>query len=388
MILSTTVLNGFKTGITEKVFGFWGHVHVMDSKINRSLELSPILDNASLKDSIAAIHGLVRTDSDGFGSEVATKGGVRDIHPFILLPAIINRKDDLEGIILKGVNHEYNWQTFQSYLKKGEFPDMSAGRASREILVSEQTARRLRVDVGDKLVIYFLEEKEAVKKAFNISGIYRTGLEEYDVKFAFIHLAVLQDVLQWRPDQVGGFEVFIDDIDDADAIADYIYSNVLPANLYAQTIQEKFGNLFEWIGLQDMNAFLLMILMTIVAIINMSTALLILILERSKMIGILKAIGAANWSIRKIFIWVALWIMGMALLIGNALGLGLSLFQQQTGLLKLDESSYYLSEVPIEFNLINILAVNIITILVTLLFMLVPSYLVTRVRIIKILRFD
>lgn len=384
MIMATLVLYGFKNGISEKVFGFWGHIHITDSKINRSLELSPILNNNDLKTAVASIEGVYdERDKDNY-----TKGGVSRIHPYIMMPAIINRKDDLEGIILKGVDEEYDWTGFEQYLREGRFPDTSTKKPGRDILISEQTARRLQVDVDDKLVIYFLDEQEAVRKAFNISGIYKTGLEEYDVKFAFLHMGILQDVLEWDSAQVGGFEVFIDDIEDAELLADYIYNEILPPNLYAQTIKEKFDNLFEWIGLQDLNALLLLVLMTLVAVINMSTALLILILERARMIGVLKSIGANIWTIRKVFLYVAFWIMTASLILGNFLGLGLAAVQKYTGFMKLDETNYYLSEVPIEFNWYSILLLNLATMLVTVLFMLIPTYLVSRIQVIKILRFD
>ena len=389
MILATTVLYGFKKGVSEKVFGFWGHIHITDTRINRTLELSPILNNSDLKSQISLIDQVYeRYEEDGKLIERRSQGGVKSIHPYIVLPAIVNRKDDLEGIILKGVDKEYNWEGFSGYLKRGAFPNLSSDTLSREILISEQTATRLRVGEGDKLVIYFLQEKDAIRKAFTISGIYRTGLEEYDVKFAFMDMRVIQDVLDWEESQIGGFEIFIDHIDDAGLIADYIYNELLPPNLYAETIKEKFGGLFEWIGLQDMNAYLLLILMAIVAVINMSTALLILILERSKMIGILKAVGARDWTIRQIFIYTAFWIMLMALVLGNVLGFSVALIQKFTGIFKLDESTYYLSEVPIEFDFLSIVAVNAGTILMTLVFMIIPTFLVTRISVIKVLRFD
>ncbi len=389
MILATTVLYGFKSGISEKVFGFWGHIHITDTKLNRSLELSPISDSQELKTTIASIKRVEAPyEIGGTIKTLESNGGVNSIHPYIMLPAIINRKDDLEGIILKGINHEYDWSNFEGYLKEGAFPDLGTSEPGRDILISQQTALRLKVGVGDKLVIYFLEEKDAIKKAFNISGIYKTGLEEYDVKFAFMDFRIIQEVLGWDNSQVGGFEVFIDDIEDAIIMADYIYNDILPPNLYAETIQEKFEGLFEWIDLQDMNAYLLLLLMTIVAIINMSTALLILILERSRMIGVLKAIGSSDMSIRKIFIYTAFWIMGLSLVFGNILGLSFAFIQQKTGMLKLDETTYYLSEVPIEFNLPVILILNVATIIVTLVFMMIPTYLVTRISVIKVLRFE
>lgn len=388
MILSVSVLLGFKNGITEKVFGFWGHIHVTDSKISRTFELTPILNSEAIKDSISSIGYVEKGVGESMSNSIKSEGGVKSINPYIMLPGIIKtQRKDLEGIILKGIDKDYKWDSFKSYLKDGNFPKLEIG-SKREILISQQTARRLKVKVGDKLNVYFIKDKDAKTKQFKISGIYRTGLEEYDVKFVFVDMAVLQNILDWDETQIGGYEIFIDNIDDAELIADYIHNEILPANLYSETIKNKFGNLFKWIELQDMNALLLLILMTIVAIINMSTAVLILILERSKMIGTLKALGMPNWNIRKIFIFNALWILVMAILFGNALGIGVALLQKNTGLIKLDETNYYLSEVPIHFDMLSVLGINIVTIVVTLLVMIIPTYMVTKISPIKILRFE
>ncbi len=388
MILSVSVLMGFKNGITEKVFGFWGHIHVTDSKISRTFELTPIQNSEAIKDSISSIGYVERGVGESMSDVIKSKGGVTSINPYIMLPGIIKtQRKDLEGIILKGIDSDYKWDNFKSYLKDGQFPQLGLGN-KREILISEQTSRRLKVNIGDKLNVYFVKDKDAKTKQFKISGIYRTGLEEYDVKFVFVDMNVLQNILDWDRSQIGGYEIFIDNLEDAELVADYIHEEILPANLYAETIKNKFGNLFKWIELQDMNALLLLILMTIVAIINMSTAILILILERSKMIGTLKALGMGNWDIRKIFIYNALWILAMAIVIGNILGIGLALFQKTTGFIKLDETNYYLSEVPIHFDIWSILGINIVTIIVTLLVMVIPSYMVTKISPIKILRFE
>ena len=391
MILAVSVLLGFKNGITEKVFGFWGHIHITDSKISRTLELTPIENSSAIKDSIANIAHVSKTNRVRFDDTDAvseSKAGVKSINPYIMMPGIIKTKnDDIEGIILKGIDEDYNWEAFRSYLKEGEFPQFGL-KSNREILISQQTARRLRVGVGDKLNVYFIKDKDAKTKRFIISGIYRTGLEEYDVKFVFADMTVLQDVLDWDKSQIGGYEIFIEDIADAEIIADYVYEEVLPANLYAQTIKDKFDNLFKWIELQDMNALLLLILMTIVAIINMSTAILILILERSKMIGTLKALGMHNWDIRKIFIYNSFWILGLALILGNIIGFAVAILQKSTGIMKLDETNYYLSEVPIHFDFGAIVVINLLTIIVTLLVMIIPSYMVTKISPIKILRFE
>jgi len=392
MILSTAVLLGFKEGVSEKVFGFWGHIHITDTRMSRTFELSPILDDDALKDSITTIgqlnYSIVNSET-GSVVQKQTKGGVKEIIPYIVMPGIINSKAEaMEAVMLKGLNEEYNWQNFETYLKEGVFPDLTSEKTSRSILISEQTSKRMQVEVGEKVIIYFLKDQEPIKRAFKVSGIYKTGLEEYDKKVGFVDIRILQDVLNWRPDEVAGFEVFIDDIADVEPIADYIYNEILPPQLYDETIKEKFASMFDWIKMQDINGILLLVLMTIVALVNMCTALLILILERSKMIGVLKSLGMSNWDLRKIFIYIALWIMGLSMLFGNILGIGIGYLQKATGLIKLNEANYYLSEVPVTFDIWSLLGINIATIAVTALVMIVPTYLVTRIKPLDILRFQ
>ncbi len=392
MILSTAVLLGFKEGVSEKVFGFWGHIHITDTRMSRTFELSPIKDDQALKDSITSIAQLNYSIVDNNSGNIKnreTKGGVREIIPYIVMPGIINSKAEaMEAVLLKGLNEEYNWTNFESYLQEGAFPVLDGEKNSREILISEQTSKRIQVKVGEKVIIYFMKDQEPIKRAFKVCGIYRTGLEEYDKKVGFVDIRVLQGVLDWNSDEVAGFEVFIDDIDDLDPIADYIYSELLPPQLYDETIKEKFASMFDWIKMQDINGILLLVLMTIVALVNMCTALLILILERSRMIGILKALGLSNWNLRKIFIYISLWILGLSLLIGNILGLGIGYLQKSTGIIKLDEANYYLSEVPVRFDIVSMLGINIATIVMTTIVMIVPTYLVTKIKPVEILRFQ
>ncbi len=392
MILSTAVLLGFKEGVSEKVFGFWGHIHITDTRMSRTFELSPIKDDQALKDSITSIAQLNYSIIDNNSGNIKnreTKGGVREIIPYIVMPGIINSKAEaMEAVLLKGLNEEYNWTNFESYLQEGAFPVLDGEKNSREILISEQTSKRIQVKVGEKVIIYFMKDQEPIKRAFKVCGIYKTGLEEYDKKVGFVDIRVLQGVLDWNSDEVAGFEVFIDDIDDLDPIADYIYSELLPPQLYDETIKEKFASMFDWIKMQDINGILLLVLMTIVALVNMCTALLILILERSRMIGILKALGLSNWNLRKIFIYISLWILGLSLLIGNILGLGIGYLQKSTGIIKLDEANYYLSEVPVRFDIVSMLGINIATIVMTTIVMIVPTYLVTKIKPVEILRFQ
>lgn len=388
MILSSLVIEGFKNEISHKIFGFWGNIHITDSRITRNFDLRPIKNDQALKAEISDI-GQLEYSMDGGDQMTETKGGVRSISPYITCPGILRTKEkELEGIVLKGIDEEYDQAVFAEYLLEGKFPAVSDSVPPRQILISEQTSKRMKLDIDDKVIIYIFKSGGQVKRQFKISGIYRTGLEEYDRKFAFIDLRVIQGLLDWEADQVGGYEIFIDDVDDAIPIADYIYQEVIPSNLYAETIQEKHSNIFEWLEFQDINERVIFLLMVIVALINMSTALLILILERSKMVGILKSLGMPDFDLRSVFIYNALYILGLALIIGNLLGLLIAFVQSRTGFLKLDEESYYLSEVPVHFDLWALIYINVGTIIVTLLVMIIPTFLVTKIDPIDILRFD
>jgi len=390
MLLATSVIKGFKSGISDKIYGFWGNIHVTDTHAARSFELRPIVNDQAIKDSIRSI-GFLEYETNEVGKRpqrLKTKGGVKSVSPFLTFPGILNRKELMEGIMLKGINAEYDKSLFEPYLKEGEFPSVEDSTASRGILISSQTAKRLKLVLDDKVNVHFLKDRNQVKRRVKVVGIYKTGLEEYDRKFAFIDMRIIQQILDLDADQVSGFEILVDEVEDAPVIADYIYNEILPRNMYAETIQEKQSSIFQWLELQNINENVALLLMVIVAIINMITVLLILILERSKMIGILKAIGQTDWELRQVFIYASLYILILALFFGNMIGLGLGWLQKTTHFLKLDETNYYLSSVPIEFDLMSILAINIGAIIITALVMILPTFLVTRISPIDILRFD
>ncbi len=391
MILTISILQGFKKSISEKVFGFWGHMHITDTRLSRSFELSPFKDDAALKDSILSIGTLsyAKVDKQGrlLGTS-STRGGVDQLNSYIMIPAILSNKKSMEGMVLKGVNEAFNWNKFESYLKEGRFPTITKDSTTREMLISEQTSLRNGLKIGDPVLVYFVNDQQQLKRKFKVSGIFRTGLEEYDRKFAFVDMGVIQQVLKWDKDMITGMEIFLDDIEDAEAIADYIYEEVLPNSLYSETIKERFRSMFDWIAMQDINGALLLTLMLIVALVNMSTALLILILDRTRMIGVLKSIGYSNWNVRKVFIYLSIWILIISLIIGNCMGIGFGLLQKATGLIKLNEANYYLSEVPIHFDFSAIILINVGTILVTLLVMVIPTFLVTRIKPVDILNIE
>lgn len=394
MIIATALIAGFKKEITSKIFGFWGHIHITDTDINRSLlEVYPIDKNQDFYpslDTIGPMEYIERKEWNGkeFDIPRKTKGGVRHIQVFALKPGIIKSKTEMEGIILKGIGKDFDWGFMEQYILEGEPITLEDSTMSREILISQQTADRVRVGVGDRFEVHFIEKSgESLTRRFEVKGIYKTGLEEYDRKFALVDIRQIQRLLKWSPDEISGFEVFIDDVDDLIPITEYIYFEVLPNELYADPIREKLPEIFDWLDLQDINEVVILALMVIVAIINMITALLILILERTNMIGTLKALGSSNWNIRKIFLIHAAYIIVVGLFWGNLVGIGLCVLQDQFELIKLSEANYYLSVAPIHLNFWTILVLNVGTLILTILFLILPSYLVTKISPVKAIRF-
>lgn len=394
MIATNALVAGFKKQISSKIFGFWGHIHITDTDISTSLlEAYPIKINQSFYphlDTVKKVRFIENQSFLGFEwqKETQTHGGVSHVQVFAVKPGIIKSKSQIEGILLKGIGKDFNWKFMRQYLQEGDTLTLSGATASSQILISRQTADRLRLGVGDDFIVHFVQGGNQLKRRFEIAGIYKTGLEEYDKVFALIDIRQIQRLLGWQPDEVGGFEVFIDDISDLQPITEYIYTEQLPNNLYAETIREKLPEIFEWLDLQDINEIVILSLMIIVAIINMITALLILILERTNMIGTLKALGSSNWNIRRIFLYYAGYIVIVGLFWGNLMGIGLCVLQDQFELIKLSEENYYLSVAPIEIQFWNVLLINIGTLVVTLLFLIVPSYLVTRISPVKAIRFN
>jgi lipoprotein-releasing system permease protein len=393
MISSTALISGFKKEISGKIFGFWGHIHITGSSIYQSLvENDPIsIDQPFypdlLKNEKVEFAQSYRFMGRDYERWTSTQGGVRHIQSFALRSGIIQANDEIEGIILKGAGADFDWGFIEQYLQEGELLTWVDSSMSNEILVSRQTADRLKLEVGDRIKVVFVEKDEPIQRVFQVKGVFKTGLEEYDSRFALVDIRKIQQLMGWEENEVAGFEVFIEHIDDLTPIANYIYYEELPNDLYAETIEEKFREIFQWLALQDINEVVIMGLMVIVAIINMITALLILILERTNMIGTLKALGSSNWSIRKIFLYYAGYIIGLGILWGNLIGLGLCFLQDKFKLIRLDEQSYYLDYAPVEINFWTILILNLGTLLVVLLFLIIPSYLVTRISPIKAIRF-
>ncbi|MEM6965635.1 MAG: FtsX-like permease family protein [Bacteroidota bacterium] len=396
MVVATALIRGFKSEISNKIFGFWGHVHITDtSTANLTNDEFPVDVNQDFYPSLDTITKVKYLDFlELFGRvyedqtiEKVTKGGVRHIQVFATRPGVIKTKNEIEGIVVKGIGKDFDWQYLKKFLVAGEPLTVTDSMVSRQIILSEITAERLDLKVGDTFTIYFVKKESQAPRKFKLAGIYRTGLAEYDKVIALVDIRQIQKLRGWTEEQVGGFEVFLDDIDDLKPMAEHIYLDILPANLYAQSIKDKNRSIFDWLELTNTNEQVLIALMLLVAIINMMTALLILILERTNMIGILKALGHSNWNIRKIFLYYAAYIIVIGLAWGNGIGLFLCWLQDTFRFVKLSEEDYYLAYAPIEINWWIVIALNIGTLLITLIFLIIPSYMVTRISPVKAIRF-
>jgi len=396
MILTTAIITGFKKEISDKIFGFWGHIHITDSNINRNFELTPISKDEKYFDEVRDIKQIeYQSEAKIFGFKLpdksedkATFGGVKGVHPYIILPGLLSTRENFHGVLLKGVDATYDWSKMKSFIKQGTQIRYLKDSSSSELLLSKNISDKLKIKTGDKVVLSFIRDNAQIKKRFQICGIYNTGLEEYDKRFGLVDLKKLQEILGWQSSDVQGMEITLDDVRDLDVISEYVYYEILPQQLYAESIRSKFPSIFEWLNLQDINEKIILQLMVLVAIINMITVLLILILERTQMIGILKSLGMNNWHIRKIFIYHAGYIIFFGLIIGNMVGIGIALLQKHFMFISLDETNYYLSTAPIEINWITLLLLNAGTFLVTIIALVLPTMLVTRISPVKALRFD
>lgn len=574
MILATSIVAGFKNTISEKIFGFWGHIHVTSSvspssyayetsPMNQTQDYYPHVDTISgiwhgvptinwqetyalnadqwflwiglfllvagtllgwvlrmnwkvrllivlcgwaigLSFLLTPVYEIAQTTVDQ-----RTNGGIAHIQRYIHKEGIIKTKDQIEGIVLRGVGPDYRWDFLEQYMKEGSVLDYNSHEAEKGILISETTASRLKLALGDQFLVYFVQDGSSLARKFNVRGIYKTGLEEYDRRFALVDIRTLQQLNNWRPyrsygatlelpeegaslrgwtgpsavsdptwayisshllegdlldfeqpdlgqailphwwaheralavgdtiqldfhdvganhtfiyrvqgiyksadnpmvdqliavhwgsidqlnqvmpPQISGFELFVDDINDLDPFGNYVNMTVLRGTeQYANTIKELETNIFDWLSLTDMNERIILLLMILVSIINMTTSLMILILERTNMIGILKALGASNWSIRKIFLYNSAYIIGYGLFWGNLLGLLLCWLQHQYGIIQLPEDLYYVAVAPIELNWMTLFLLNIGTLVITLTVLLVPSWLVAKVDPVKAIRFS
>lgn len=370
MITSLSIVRGFQEEIRNKIIGFGSHIQITSYDSHNTYEASPI-----------------DKDQD-FYPEIEEVEGVNHIQVFATKAGIIKTKEEIYGVVVKGVGSDFDWSFFNDKLKKGKTFSINDSIIADSILLSKTIANKMQLDVGDKMFIYFIQENGQLRpKDFIVAGIYQSGLEQFDNIIVLTDIAHIQKRNGWTNNQVGGFEITIDKFKDLDKLDEFIYENI-GYDLHSKTIQQQNPDIFNWLELQDLNVVIIIILMLVVAIINIVSALLILILERVRTIGILKAMGMSNWSVRKIFIYNAVYLIIRGLFWGNIIGIGLCLLQLQFGFLKLPEESYFVPVVPIKLELINILLLNAGTLFVCVLMLIIPSLVVSKISPIKAIRFD
>lgn len=375
MIVAVCIIVGFKKEVRAKVVGFGSHIQITAFESSSSYEHTPI----SFSDTLAAI--------------LSSNPDIHRFQEFITKPGIIKTDDDFLGVVLKGVSKNYDWDFFKKNMLKGTIIQASDTSTTNQAIISKEISDKLHLKVGDFFNCYFVQDPVRVRR-FLINGIYSTNFENYDKLYIIVDNGVLSTLNGWDPDMVSGIEVLVNDYNNLDKIAQGLffdmssYKDRLGNPLYTRSIKDINPMIFNWLNLLDMNVWVIIILMLVVSGFTMISGLLIIILERTNMIGMLKSMGARDFSIRKVFLYLSAFLIGQGMLWGNVIALIFCIIQSKFQLLKLDPSTYYLSAVPIDLNPFYIILLNIGTLLVSLLMMIGPSYLVARITPAKSIRFE
>lgn len=375
MILTLAFVNGFQLAISNKVFNFWGHLHVQQYEPDKSIvaEETPLEQNDTVFQILKSTPGVV------------------NVQPFATKSAILEKNKEIEGVLFKGVDSSYDFKNMQSFLKKGSWINFKDPLYSKQILISEQVANQLQIKLNDTIHVYFIsqENESSSVRSLKVVGFFKTGIEEFDKQFAIGDLRLLRRINNWKHNEIGGYEVFLDDYKKIDSVNNLLYEgdNTLPGAWVSRSIREIYPFIFDWLDIQDVNRNVIFIVMSIIAIINLVTCLLILVLERTRMVGVLKAIGSSDWTIQKIFLYHASVISGRGIGFGLIFGLGIGLLQQYTGFIKLDESAYYVSAAPIDIIWWQVLSVCAGTMLVCFLSLILPTLFVKTISPVKAIQF-
>ena len=371
MLISIASGVGLQNKIYQKVSAFNGDIIISNFDTNFSDDSqNPISTIQGFYPTFNSIKGIQHIQA------TASKGGV------------IRTANKFEWVVVKGVGKDYDWNYFNEFLIDGSLPDYSQ-LLTNKILISEHTSNRLNLKVGDKLNTFFFNSDNSKlprSRSFEVSGIYNSGFNEFDEKFVIADIRHIQRLNKWSENEIGSYEVFVEEFSQIDQIGNEVYNEV-GSFLDSQTIKERYFSIFKWLELFDFNIVLIIFIMIVVAGINMITALLVLILERTQMIGIIKALGSSNKSIRKIFIYNAMYLVGIGLFLGNLIGIGLLLIQKYFKLIKLDPAIYYVSEAPVYLAIDYILLLNIGTLIVCFSMLLIPSYIISKITPVRAIRF-
>lgn len=371
MLVTLAFTNGFQYAVAQKVFNLWGHVRVQHYTSNQDA----LSEGEPTEKNDTVLHTLITTPH------------VRTIQAFATKYAVVRSSEGVDYIQVKGVERDYDFNNLQGFLKKGRWPRFPDSGYSNEIVLSESTARLLKINAGDRIHIYFIQPDGSVRiRPMVVCGLYKTGIDVYDKLIAIGDLRLIQRLNNWKPDQIGGYEIFTDDYREADQVNDILYHS-LPQNWGSQTTEETYPNIFDWLQLQDKTVRIVLIIMAIVATLNLVTCLIVLVLERTQMIGILKGLGAGDWSIQSIFLYEGSIITLFGIALGNVFGLLVCWLQKRYGFVTLPEEAYFISRAEVRFEWWHFLLVDGGTFLVCFLVLMIPTILVRRMQPATAIRF-
>ena len=376
MIITVSVVMGFKHTIRDKVVGFGSHIQVESFISSQSATPCPICIDDSLMNVLRHIDG------------------VRHVGRYALTHGILKTDNDFLGVVFKGIGEDYNVQFLEQNLVEGKMQKFSSTKSSYQLLISKRIADKLGLKVGEKVFAYFIDYQNVRARKFTIAGIYETNMTPFDETLCFTDLPIPVKLNNWEKDQCSGAELLVNDFDQLQHTSDLVIETVNRHTdhdgeiLTSHTIQETYPQVFSWLSLLDINVWIILALMICVAGFTMISGLLIIILERTQMIGLMKALGARNKSVRHTFLWFAAFIIGQGMLWGNVIGIGLILIQQHTGFIQLDPANYYVTTAPMELDIPLILLLNVATLLVTLFVLIAPSFLVSRIHPAKSMRYE
>lgn len=369
MVVAMSIVRGFQSQIRDKVSGFGAHIQIARFDSNQAFEFEPF------------------EDTRPFVAKLPKIAGIKHVQVFATKAGIVKTDDQIQGLILKGAGNDFDWRFFDDKMVAGRHFTPKPGTPNDSIVISASLARLLKLKLNDALRMYFIIDNQARGRKFIISGIYETGLGDFDLRFAFCDIAQIRKLNDWDSSMISGIEITVDQFKDLDHLSAVVY-NLVDYDLNTKTIRQLYPQMFDWLALQDINAFIILVLMVTVSVMAMISTLLILILERTRMIGILKALGATNGNIRKVFLIHAAYITGLGLLWGNMAGIGFLILQWKFKWVSLPSETYFMNYVPVDFNLWNILAINAGTMLLCWIFMLLPSLIISRISPVKAIRFD